>query len=98
MSKTFTITLDGKEYNLHPFNMGELEEVTEVDLPRAKMPFFLLRLAMRRADPPCLPSVDAVEMTPEELNDAVSKIMVASGMRKVDADPSGEAKPATGAT
>ncbi len=96
MSKTFTITLDGQEYTMRPFNMGELEEVAELDLPRAKMPFALLRLAMKRADPPC-PSVDAIEMTPDEFNEAVGKVMVAAGMRKVEAGPSGEASPATGA-
>lgn len=81
MATTARITLDGKEYTLRAFNIGELEEVADLvqsEKPH-KLPFAILRVAMRRAEPR-VEDVNALEITAAELNKAIETIQGLAGL------------------
>lgn len=92
--KTVTVMLGETEYKLHALTVGEIEEIADImggDLNKARVPFAILRIAMRRADPLC-EDVNSLVATPKQIGEAVGAVMSASGLEQ-----SGEAPPATGA-
>lgn len=83
MAKTATITLGGTQYTIKPFNLGELEHISEMQADKTKatkVPFEALRIVLRRAEPKC-EKPDELEVTPEEMQGAFAAIMDLSGMK-----------------
>ncbi len=94
MARTAKITLDGKDYEIKAFNLGELEEVTDIfqSAKPSSVPFKVLAKALGKIDVPIV-SVDA---TLDEVTAAFRAIMELSGMKVPDGtDPSkgAEVKP-----
>lgn len=84
------INLGGTEYDVPKLNIGQLEQMTEAfNLPAAKRPFAVLRIALKRAIP-AIEDVNALEVTNGEIADAVTQIFEASGFKKAE-DPNGAA-------
>lgn len=95
MSKEFTITLDGKDYSLTPFNMEQLERVAELGvsgLHPTKVAFATFHIAMENATPKIEDSRKLV-VGQAEFQDAMSKVMTAAGMTKPEEADQGEATP-----
>lgn len=85
MAKTDTITLDDKEYTIHRFNLGELEDIADItaELSPRKAAFAVLAMALKRADPVVADEAafKALECTQDEITEAMTKIMKLSGMK-----------------
>ncbi len=84
MARTAKIILDGKEYEVHAFNIRELQEVGELlGNGAANAPMLsgmkILSIALRRADPK-IENADDIEPTVQELNDATTTILKLSGI------------------
>ena len=87
MGKTATITLGGTDYVVHPFNIGELEQVSDLlSGPPQKIPFAVLRLALRRAEP-SVPNPDSIEASPDEIGAAAKALLVLSGLQQPEGAP-----------
>lgn len=85
--KTAVITLDGQQYTVHRFNLGELEQVTQLMLaesPRQAIGFKMLAIALRRAQPK-IENIELIEPEAEEVAAAVRVVLDLSGMVKADA-------------
>lgn len=84
MPKTATIRLGETDYIVRAFNVGELEQVLELSdtLSRAKMPFAILRLALRVAVPPV--ASETLDATPIQIGIAVDTILELSGLKSAD--------------
>lgn len=97
MPKTFTITLGGDGYVCHRFNIGELEKIADLtdSLKPATAGFAILKLALARATPP-VADPDSLEASADEINRAITLIMVSAGLKAADPLP-GESSPATAA-
>jgi len=93
MAKTATITLGGAEYKVHPFNIGELERVTEFlasmsngSAGNIKSAFAILRIAAERADPK-IEDFNAIEATIDEVVSASNAIVELAGLKQTGANP-----------
>jgi hypothetical protein len=83
------ITLGGQEFDVPKMNIGQLEEVTVAfDLPAARRPFSILKIAMKRSVP-AIPDIGAIEASNEEIADTVRAVLANSGFTaaKVDNGP-----------
>lgn len=81
MGRTATITLDGKEYLVHAFNMRELQEVGEIignGSAHIVSGMKILEIALRRAEPKV--DLDTLEPKMPELNAAIPEILKLSGI------------------
>jgi hypothetical protein len=92
MAKTAVITLGGTEYTVRCFTLDELEEITDLvtaagaDAAKVrKLPFGVLRIALRRADP--APPAGGIEATVSEVRAANAAVLELAGMVATDADP-----------
>lgn len=86
MAKTAQITLDGTTYTVPAPNIGQLEEITEIfEGPRSKIPFGVLRITMKRADPKI--DFDVASPSIDEVATAVQVILKLAGLEKADANP-----------
>jgi hypothetical protein len=73
------VTLGGVDYDVPKMNIGQLEEVTVAfDLPPARRPFAILKIAMKRAQP-AIPDFGAIEASNDEIAMAVRAILFNSG-------------------
>lgn len=85
--KTAVITLDGKDYTVHKFNMGELREVTRILRDgggggvRQEATFDIVAVALRRAEPKVEDS-SSIETTLPELHAALITIMDLAGLER----------------
>lgn len=82
MARTAQIRLDESDYTVHPFNIGELETITDAmaSTPN-RVPLLTLRIALARANPPVGPEAAMLlEPTSEQVVEAVRAIMKLSGM------------------
>lgn len=95
--RTYEVSLDGVVYTLHPFNLGELEQIGRLQdgRPANEVGFAIFKLALKRASPP-IPDPDAVEAEPAEFKAAIRTVMMETGLADPDAKP-GEPLPATAA-
>ncbi len=86
--KTAKVVLGGDEYEVHKLNVGELEEVVDIleNTAKARVPFAILRIALKRATP-AVPDAGAIEAEPAEVRDAVVAILALSGMTPTIAAP-----------
>jgi hypothetical protein len=93
-SKTAQITLGELSFTAHKFNLGETEEVTDLQTAMASASTRERLVAMRRLvliaaqrDNPAMTDGDmrAVEATPGELADAVFEIMALNGYARARA-------------
>lgn len=92
---TARITLGATEYEIHRFNIGELERITDMMAAggAAKVGFNVIRISLERASPP-VTDPNAIEATQDQIAAAVKTILELSGMKT---EPqSGEAPPAGG--
>jgi len=97
MARTAVISLDGKEYTIHAFNIGELEEATVAfENERARVPYKVLRIALRRAEPQLNGSLEDIEPKAGEVLEAFRTIVELSGMNMAgkDENPTPPAGPA----
>jgi len=80
MTKTITITLSGNDYVVPKFNLSQLETVVSeiFQMPQAKVPFAVVRLALTRADPQV--DAEALEPDADEVVVAAKSILVAAGL------------------
>lgn len=86
MAKDATIVIDGTSYTIPKLNIGQLEEVAEAfDGSRTKIPFLILKIAMRRATPKV--DFDTLSPSMDEIGDAVQAILQTAGLQKSDANP-----------
>ena len=101
MAKAIEITLGGDTYQVRPFNLDQLERITDLSsLPPAKIAFKAFRIAMERCEPAVNP--DELEMSQQEFQVAMGKLMGGTGMENVAqavaAQPGGAQPPTEGAT
>jgi len=90
MSKTSKIQLNGDEYTIHRFTIGELERVTEAfQGPAHKVPFILLKIALERAEPK-VADPSALEISADELRKANETIVELAGLAVPAANPPAE--------
>jgi hypothetical protein len=82
MARTAKITLDGVDYTIRAFNIGELEIIQRAGSDA----WTVLKTALGRADPK-VDHPDLIEPTPEELKVAFETIMTLAGLQKPDASP-----------
>ncbi len=81
--RTATITLDGDEYTIHAFKIGELEQLTEIFSSKASgtsMSLMVLRLALLRAEPP-VTDFDNMEPTLDEIAAASKAVLELAGVK-----------------
>lgn len=91
-----TVTLAGDDYQVPKMNLGQLEEVTVAfDLPAARRPFAILKIAMLRAEPK-ITDIGGIEAGNDEIATAVRTILANSGFKAADPNPASPA-PAPGA-
>jgi hypothetical protein len=81
--RTATITLDGDEYKIHAFKVGELEQLTEIfnsEASGTSKSLMVLRLALLRAEPP-VHDFDNMEPTLDEVSTASMAILELAGLK-----------------
>ena len=77
-----SVTLGEVAYDVPKMNVGQLEEVTVAfDLPPARRPFAILRIAMKRATPK-IEDFGTIEAGNDEIAAAVTAILSNSGFVK----------------
>ena len=82
MARTAKITLDGAEYVVHALNIDQLERASEAfNAPSTSVAFKVLRIAMERAEPKPNGSLESIEPTFEEINEAFRVIAELSGIK-----------------
>src|SRR5258706_16026924 len=92
--RTAKITLDGDEFTIHAFKIGELEQLTEIFSSKASgtsMSLMVLRLALLRAEPP-VTDFDNMEPTLDEIA-AASKAVLELAGGKTSENPQHPPKP-----
>lgn len=98
MAKTSTIKLDGVDYKIHAFNLDELQDVMEVIATASssdpKLPFKILRIALRRAEPK-VEDAGLLEVSPDEMAPAVNAILALAGLQQGEANPPQQAPAAS---
>lgn len=83
--RTAEITLEGEKYKVHAFNMKELQELMDVladGVPKEKIGFQIVSIAMRRAEPKA--NFDEIEPLLGEIGEATTAILKLSGMEPQD--------------
>lgn len=81
--RTAKITLDGDEFTIHAFKIGELEQLTEIFNSNASgtsMSLMVLRLALLRAEPP-VHDFDNMEPTLDEISAASKAVLELAGLK-----------------
>ncbi len=90
--RTAKITLDGEEFVIHAFKIGELEQLTEIFSSKASgtsMSLMVLRLALLRAEPP-VTDFDNMEPTLDEIAAASKAVLELAGLKAaVNPQPEG---------
>ena len=90
MSKTTKIMLGGTEYEVPRLNIGQIEEMSELDTAAPfKRTLGTIRIALQRATPPIGPFQE-IETTAEEIGTAYAKLMIAAGLAKEAGKEDGE--------
>lgn len=89
MARTAKIVLDGTEYVIRAFNIGELEKINQ----GGNDAWVVLKTALMRAEPKVV-DPNAIEPTPAELQVAFETIMTLAGLQKPEASPQQEPPPA----
>lgn len=90
--KTAEIVLGGTTYTVHAFNIGEIEQVTnlvEDAAPgkNATMALAILAIALKRAEP-AIADAKSIEIDSlDEVIAAANIIMELAGVKKTDANP-----------
>lgn len=86
--RTETITLEGNSYTIHPFNIGELEELSDLLNGGAttKTSLGIIKLALKRAEPKVV-DASSIEPTREEIEGALVTITKLAGLEKAAANP-----------
>src|SRR5262245_29322045 len=85
------VMLGGAEYEVPKMNIGQLEEVTiAFDLPPARRPFAILKIAMKRAQPK-LADINDLEPGNDEITVAIRDILANSGFKKEEKNPNHQA-------
>jgi hypothetical protein len=77
------VTLGDKEYDVPKMNIGQIEDMTELDASAAKWTFLALTILMRRANPP-IGDIRDIEAEPGHVREAIEKIMRGSGYNLPD--------------
>lgn len=86
MARESKVTLDGVLYTVPALNIGQLEKVTEAfELPRGKVPYAILRIALERSDPKA--DLEKLSPTVEEVADAIKDILRVAGLQDKDENP-----------
>lgn len=81
MPKSATVTLDGADYTIRRFNLGELEDLTEaLGQPGSKSGFRILRTALARAEPK-IENIPGLEIDADEMKAAIEQIMALNGLK-----------------
>lgn len=78
MPKTTQITLDGVEYTVPRFNIGQLERVAEA----GNNAWAVLRIAMERANPPPIGGIVNLEPTMDEVTAAFKDLLELAGLKQ----------------
>ncbi len=82
MARTAKIVLDGKDYEVHAFNIGELERITL----QGNNAWLVLRIALERAEPK-VSDPNMLEPTPDEVRQAFAILMKLAGLEQTAANP-----------
>ena len=87
MARTATVTLGDQDYTIRCFNIGELEQVSEIISAEGKssgwQTFEIVKLAMRRADP-AVDDPTQIEATIDQINTAGRAILDLAGFKTPD--------------
>ena len=92
MSSVF-VTLGGADYAVPKMNVGQLEELAQAfELPGARRPFAILRIALKRAEPK-IADIGVIEAGNDEIAAAVEAVLANSGFKKPEEkkDPNAKA-------
>lgn len=74
------VTLGDVSYDVPKMNIGQIEELSLLDLPPARWTYAVLRIVMKRAVPQ-VPDLNEIEATPQQIRDAVEAVLQASGYK-----------------
>lgn len=91
MARTVDVTLDGITYKVPAMNFGQIERASEAmqTTNSARAGFTLLRIALERSDPK-VENLDTIQPSIDEITEAATKIMEASGFKAPDtSNPTG---------
>ena len=90
MARTVEIRIGETTYKVHALTIGQLERMTELAgtletndaAGSMRAGFQLLKIALERTEPK-IEQIDDFEITIDEMNDAVGKVMELSGLKIV---------------
>ena len=77
------VTLGDKEFTVPKMNIGQVEDLADLDVPPKKWSFAALGILMRRADPE-VKDIRDIEASPGDVREAIQKILAASGYQMPD--------------
>ena len=77
------VTLGDQKYDVPKMNIGQIEDVAALDVAASKWTFLALEILMRRAIPK-IEDIRDIEAEPEQVRDAIEKIMRGSGYKSPD--------------
>lgn len=82
MSRDVKIVMDGHEYMVRPFTLGQLERLTDLGehMSAVKAGFAVVRMAMSENATPPVEKPDDLTPTSDELNKAIAQLLVAAGL------------------
>lgn len=88
--KTAQITLGDTTFTVRRLNLDELQEIMEATeaLPHARLPLAILKIALRRSDPPVAEAeVGKLEATTDQLHLGCNAVMTLAGMKPEKENP-----------
>lgn len=85
MARSAKITLDGAEYEIKPFNIGELEKVTEIfeTVKPSAVAFEVLKMALAKIDK-TPEQIAEICPTMDEISTSFKSVMELAGMSTGD--------------
>ena len=97
--KTAQITLGEAQYTIHAFRLGELEEITRGmveagrDGTQYRIPFVVLEIAMRRAEPKLEGAFQDIEADTDQVKAGAIAALKLAGLEDDDSPPDKGAPP-----
>ena len=74
------VTLGSEKYDVPKMNIGQIEDMSELDRADPKWIFKALEILLRRAKP-SVEDIREIEAEPEQMSEAITKIMSGSGYK-----------------
>lgn len=80
------VTLGTEKYDVPKMNIGQIEDMSGLDRADPKWVFKALEILLRRAKP-AVEDVRDIEAEPDQMGEAITKIMTGSGYKLQDDRP-----------